>query len=129
MPITYSVDPRHHRVVLRPTDTRRVGEWEAVLTEVMDDPRFSPGVDLLIDATGAEPIEPSILRRAVAFYRAHAGFLGPSRWAVVVRDTAGYGMARMAQGLAGGDAPEVEIFWSVDDALLWLEAQRGQRLG
>lgn len=129
MPITYSVDPSHRRVVLRPTDARRVGEWETVLADLMDDPRFAPGTDLVIDATDAEPIDPAILRRAVAFYRAHAGFLGHSRWAVVVRDPAGYGMARMAQGLAGSDAPELEIFWNMADALAWLETERGERLG
>lgn len=129
MPITYSVDRRHQRVVLRVTETRQVGEWEAVLGELMDDPRYAPGIDVLIDATEAEPIEPANLRRVIAFYRAHSGPLGLSRCAVVIQNAAGYGMTRMAQGLAGGDAPEIEIFWTVTDALAWLDTRRVEQLG
>ena len=123
------IDPGRQQVAIRIMGSRQPGEWESTLTAMMDSPDFSDGFGVLIDSTGAEPISAADLRRAVAFFRAHADHFRSCRWAAVPRDPTGYGMARMAQGLAGADLPDFQIFWTVDEALAWLKEGRARKLG
>ncbi len=129
MSFSLHIDVHRQQVEIRIEGARRSGEWELMLAELIDHRDFSDGFDILIDASTAEPIEAPDLRRAVTFFRAHAEHFRSCRVAAVVGNPAGYGMARMAQGLTGTDLPTFKIFWSVDEAQGWLSEPRERKLG
>lgn len=103
--------------------------WERALEEVIAHGAYAPDFSFLVDTTGAPPPGTPCIRRAVTHLRARTPRLSGSRWAVVVSSPATYGMMRMAQGLAGSDLPDLEIFGSEGDARVWLSLRSEEKLG
>lgn len=94
----------------------------AALTEAISDPGFRPGLALLFDMRLAADNPSSAEMRSRAKFVASLRPLGIShRCAVVVGSKPHqYGMARMEAAHLEFQGMEMEVFGSVDEALLWL---------
>lgn len=130
MSASYDIDPSARRVTVTfGTTAPGYREWERLTVRILDDSEYQAGFDVLVDARRTPAPDAPCVRRMVTFLRHHAHRFAGSRWAVVVKDRAAYGMARMGQGLAGDDLPESELFWSEDEAQAWLDEGRARRFG
>jgi hypothetical protein len=129
MPISFEVDARRRLVRLGYTGaTPNIQAWEAVMTAILQDPRYQPGFGFLIDRRAVPPPDAPFVRATVLFRENHAAELAGARWAVVVSDPANYGMARMGQAL--GDAQthvQQRAFTDVDEAEAWLLEPRTEQ--
>ena len=73
-----------------------------MMQAVFREAEYAPGWALLSDRRAVrEPQTKDFIERVVAFLRRHGRELEHGRWAMVVSGVAVYGMARMAQELAG----------------------------
>lgn len=96
----------------------------ATIRGALDDPEFEPGFDVLADHTDiGEPITTAQLDDMIR-YLAESRKLTGSRWAVVTRKPASYGMMRMFSALAERIAIEVDVFETFDEAESWLASPR-----
>jgi hypothetical protein len=109
-------------VVIRYHGTISFGELRSVLGELRAAPDMAPGQALLDDFRDAViSLSGEEMRRlaeeAAPFHRAR----GAGKWALLVADTATYGLARMYVAQAqGGDAAAVQVFRDPAEALAWL---------
>jgi hypothetical protein len=100
----------------------RVDQWVSLMVPLLADPRFRPGLVVLSDRTGAHPLETEDVRAIVEFVRAHGESFRGVFWAIVVPDTAAYGMIRMGQTLFGPVGLAFEVFRDLPSAENWLQA-------
>jgi hypothetical protein len=121
MPVSYSIAKVGHLVVVECAADPTYSEFEAAMLAAFRDPGFRPNFSFLLDRGGIEE-PPSIeyVTRVAEFIRHHAGRALNGRVAIVVKGAASYGMARMAQGLAGDLPTEMAVFGDRDSALDWL---------
>ena len=123
MSITYRIDPVERLVYLTMAGDASYREWEGAMLAILADPSYRPGFDFLIDRRAAPAPTSDFIRRVVAFNREHHQELGGGR-AVVVGNTADFGMGRMAEILSEGEPSPIRAFTSLDEALRWLRAAR-----
>jgi len=102
------------------------GAWCALLDAVLDDPRWRPGMSLLVDRrrTVAAPTRADV-EAMVGFFRRRATDMRGARCAVVTGTPAACGMARMLETVAERDAVVVARAFDDDGgAMEWLLAVR-----
>jgi hypothetical protein len=124
MPLAYDIDTTS-RIVLLTCGNTSLDAWRRCMREVLADPQFRSGSGFLVDCRTAT-LAPEIadVRGVVDFLSAHSPALGRSRWAVVVEQPAGYGMARMASIRADAAGLELQAFENIEEARAWLLAER-----
>ncbi|MDX6414867.1 MAG: hypothetical protein QOH23_2277 [Gaiellaceae bacterium] len=96
--------------------------------ELVDDPRFRPGMAILIDHSDLDvtPLT-DVDIRAIAYCIVRLGErLGDSLAAVVAPSSLGHGLARASISFVRPTALRLETFRSADDALDWLDKQLRQ---
>jgi hypothetical protein len=96
--------------------------------ELVADPRFEPGMLVLIDHSALQVTElptehVADLGRSV---RAMDDRLGRTIFAVVATTAVGYGLARLYQAYASDAATETHVFVSRDEAEEWLRDRRAR---
>jgi hypothetical protein len=97
-------------------------EWFDMLDVVAVDPRYELGFDFLYDRTGYTHIPDTMYVRAWVFRHAsRMKAMQGGRLAVVVHESAVFGMMRMASAFADGVGTAIGVFRSEADALAWLE--------
>ncbi len=93
--------------------------------DLVDDPRFRPGMAILIDHSDLDvtPLT-DVDVRAIAYCIVRLGErLGDSLAAVVAPSSLGHGLARASISFVQPSALRFETFGSADDALDWLAGQ------
>jgi hypothetical protein len=120
MALSYDIDVASRLVVLTCGDVT-LERWRRTMGQVVADPRFRIGFGVLVDCrTATLAPETQDVVGVVDFLANRRARLGLSRWAVVVEEPAGYGMARMTAAIAESAGLELRAFRTMDEALEWL---------
>lgn len=120
MALSYDIHVESRLVVLTCGDVT-LERWRRTMVQVLADARFERGFGVLVDCRTATlaPVTQDVVG-VVDFLANRRSRLGLSRWAVVVEEPAGYGMARMAAAIAESAGLELRAFRSTGEALGWL---------
>jgi hypothetical protein len=122
----YRIDVERRLVFLAAERRPSVDEWFEMMDAAISDPRYEPGFDFVYDRTRRDPPHDNARIRAWAErYARLVGKLG-GRLAVVVSTPAAYGVNRTAAVFAAMGGAKIEVFWSEDDALVWLGRRPGE---
>ena len=124
MPITWTFEPAQRFAVLSVVDPYTIEEWRAAVLAILEAPVSREHVAILIDRRDTQPPTTEFVSQMTRFFAEHRGALSSARAAMVVRDEAGLGIARMTQLKSELDIPEISfrVFHSYDDAVRWLTA-------
>ncbi len=121
---TYEIDHATRTVQLTYRRQPEFTEWRALMTQILDDPQFRPGFNLLSDRRAlTEAAAAGVIRNMALFVARHRKMFEGCRWAVVVApwQLAEYGMARMGSALFEGSRVDLRAFTDFDVALHWLQ--------
>ena len=119
--ITFRVNPE--AMILTTSGVAHVDEFREMSQALIDDPRFRPGVPILIDHSS---LDASVLTatdvRAIGDFVATIGErIGPNSIAVVVPDKLTFGFVRMGETRANQPQFDIQIFYSLPEAVQWLQ--------
>jgi hypothetical protein len=108
-------------VLVAVTGTSSVEGQMAVFNELIADPRYSPGMAIMIDYSGIDSRRATTadVERIGLFVAGLDRQLGDSKLAVVVPDTLAFGLGRMSQARIETRL-ELQLFYNRDDAARWL---------
>jgi hypothetical protein len=121
VPLLYEIHEAERRIhvtyCVQPTFDR----WVSTMEEIFRHPRFKARFGILLDRSRiSRPASSDYIHRMVSFIESHAAQTGDARWALVVVDTASFGMARMAERLSASG--RICAFFNMDEAKAWLAA-------
>jgi hypothetical protein len=121
MGVRFAIDKSARLVAYVVEGDATPGEARAFLDAVLAHPDFERGFDFLGDRREVDRAPTAAYIHSLShLMNARRVLLGPCRWAVVVADEAGYGMARLWEQLTGSSAIEVEPFRTPEEATAWL---------
>ncbi len=98
--------------------------FEAYLNELVDDPRWEPGMRVLVDHRALDPrhITADDLRACADLHVRLDDRVGPGDWAIVAGSSATYGLARMWPAFIDERLSlRTKVFIDLDDARAWLQ--------
>jgi len=99
-------------------------DFDDLLTEIVDSPRWVVGTSQLVDHRELimNNLTSNGMQRIKDIVKKHSKKLGNGRCAFVVKDALGFGIARMYE-LIGGESIhlEVRVFYSINEAVEWLK--------
>jgi hypothetical protein len=126
MPIHFAIDRRRRLVCYAVEGDATAAEARAFFEAVLSHPDYARGFDFLGDRreVGEAP-GTHYVQTVAAEVKARRRELGPCRWAVVVADDAGFGMARMWSILADGSGVDIRPFRCAGEAAAWLGLPEG----
>jgi hypothetical protein len=112
--------------ILTTSGVARVENFLEMSQALVDDPRFRPGMPILIDHTrlDASVLTATDIRAIGEFVATIGGKLGPSSIAVVVPDKLTFGFVRMGEMRANQPQLNVSIFYSLPEAVEWLQQKQ-----
>ena len=123
--VQWSIHPTDRRVILTITDPYTIGEWQAAIMAVLEDPSFVAGFGFLVDRRKCSPPTARFVRQQLAFLASQTLLRVPHRVALLVppNDGAAFGMARLLDIYTESETDAIEhgIFATVEDAERWLE--------
>jgi hypothetical protein len=104
----------------------RVEDFRTMSEALIDDPQFRHGMPILIDHSS---LDASVLTatdiRAIGDFVATIGErIGPSSIAVVVPDKLTFGFVRMGEMRANQPQLNIQVFYSLPEAVQWLHQKR-----
>jgi hypothetical protein len=119
--ITFGAHPK--AAVITTFGVARVDDFREMSQALIDDPRFRPGMPILIDHSS---LDASVLAaadvRAIGDFVATIGDrIGASSIAVVVPDKLTFGFVRMGEMRANQPQLNVQIFYALPEAVQWLQ--------
>jgi len=124
---TYTIDPDHRRVCITYSDQPTFAELKTVLEAIFLEPGYGRGFDFMIDRSKVRATaSTTFAQQAADFMTSHPLEFTDARWAVIVTDTANFGMARMIHGMAG-IGHSGQVFFDRPSAERWLS--EGQCVG
>ncbi len=101
-----------------------VSVFDEMLTKLVDSPRWLTGTSMLVDHRNLtmDNLTSNAMERIKSLVKKHSKKMGEGRVAFVVKDTLGFGNARMYE-LIGGESihSKVGVFYSIDEAVKWLK--------
>ena len=100
--------------------TVAAGRPGETLAAAMRDPRFRPGMPILIDRREMPLPTPGYASLIAAWWRTHGDTIGRSPVALVARSDAAFGMARITEALLTNTRRTVRVFHTEEDAVAWL---------
>jgi hypothetical protein len=121
MPISYSVNGE----ILSLTDIGHASAGEAlqILEKALNDPLFSPGMNVLVNLTQFKGTETDEKIKYIArFLGTHYEHLGP-RCAIVVSDPLHYGLSRIISAYTQFYQLTFEVFSDLSQAKQWVESK------
>jgi hypothetical protein len=100
------------------------------VTELVANPRYRPGMAILVDHTelDARPLSARDIQALADTVIRLDAQIGPSRAAIVVPDPLTFGFARMYEQEAEAAQVRSKVFYSRSEALDWLQSERGDDL-
>jgi hypothetical protein len=122
VPFTYTIDGTRGFVSIVASGKITKADALATFDEIIADPDFRPGMQILSDHRELDTVVSSAFVKAWINRIAERGELfSGSRAALVESSIVRYGMARMASILAEATPLELRVFRDVDQARRWLE--------
>jgi len=111
--------------ILTTSGVARVEDFQKMSEALVDHPRFQAGMPILVDHTrlDASVLTATDIRAIGEFVATIGGRLGPSSIAVVVPDKLTFGFVRMGEMRANQPQLNVSIFYSLPEAVHWLQQQ------
>ena len=111
-------------VLIRTEGEASVRDFDVLLTTLVDSPKWITGTDLIVDhrKLAMDNLTSNAMERIKNIVKKHSKKMSEGRVAFIVKDTLGFGNARMYE-LIGGDTIhlEVRVFYSIDEAVVWLK--------
>lgn len=129
MPITRIIDNARNLVSLTCSGKLVKGDIRAAFLEMLDDPAFRQGANILWDFSDAQahpPTEEEIYDFATMVKGNQARRGSGYKVAMVVNNDLYYGLIRMYQAYSGDLPFELMIFHSMDEAANWLHGTTGE---
>jgi hypothetical protein len=120
MNVFYSFDRETDLITIHYAGEPSLEEWTEVMLAALNDPRFHPGVKLLLDRSRVGPPSAEFVEGVSNFVSSHREVLSRCPCAIVVGGQAAYGMARMGQALLDIHGVAFRIFDDVETAKEWL---------
>lgn len=121
MALQYEIKPDLGLVRLFGPRRPDIREVEAVMERVFSDPAFQTGFAFLSDGREMSEAPPrEYVEQGLEYLGRNAARLGRCRWASVVSSPSVFGMARMAEFMAGRTSIEFRTFYDEAEALAWL---------
>lgn len=119
--ITFGFTPE--AAILTTSGVARVEDFRKMNEALIDDPRFHAGMPILVDHTSldASVLTPTDVRAIGEFVASIGERLGPRSVAVVVPDKLTFGFVRMGEMRANQRQLSVKIFYSLPEAVQWLQ--------
>lgn len=121
MPLSYAIDSERRLLRIIAVGEVSPSEDRALNRAWASDPRYVPGMAILVDnrarAAGAKA---AYVKAMAVASRRHAHLFENTRCALVVSRDVQYGMSRMYELCAEGGPIETAVFRSVEDAEAWL---------
>src|SRR5262249_708868 len=113
----YTLDAQARVVHIVQTGNPSFQDWSGMMGAIFQDPRYAPGWNLLSDRGAvSQPQTREFIEAVAAFLRRNSNQLENGRWAMVVNGLAVYGMARMAQEMAGDLPVKLGVFTDMGEA-------------
>jgi hypothetical protein len=112
--------------ILTTSGVARVADFRKMSEALVDHPQFQAGMPILIDHTDldASVLTPTDVRTIGEFVATIGDRLGPSSIAVVVPDKLTFGFVRMGEMRANQPQLNVSIFYSLPEAVQWLQQKQ-----
>ena len=111
-------------VLIRTAGEASDHDFDDLLTELVDSPRWVAGTNQLVDHRELimKNLTSNSMERIKDIVKKHSKKLGYGRCAFVVKDALGFGIARMYE-LIGGEGIHIEVgvFYSLNEAAEWLK--------
>ena len=124
-PIEFGIDAELGVVLFVSRADPTIAQWIHAVETILGDPEFQVGFGFVSDRSAVrEPAKPAFVREAARYLRHRQDVFARTRWAVLVQDTVGFGMARMGQAYVPETGPDVQIFSDVDAAIAWAAGRR-----
>ena len=121
MPIEKWIDTEKHRVHAVLSGRVILHEMILAIDSSTDDPCFQNGMDILSDHTRLEkPIETDEAKQLAAHLLRLRKYFAGSKWAVVTKMKASYGMMRMLSVFLERVPMYLQVFYSFARAERWL---------
>ncbi len=121
VPLIYEFFEAERRVHVTYCVQPTFDQWASTMEEIFCHPKFEGRFGFLLDRSRiSRPASSEYIHQMVNFIESHAAQSGDARWALVVVDTASFGMARMAEVLSASD--KIRAFFDMDEAKAWLAA-------
>lgn len=122
MPITWHIDEDAGLVTVRVVGPLTLAAAQQTLTELYAQPSYRPPLVDLWDLRAAQiEASPGEVQAFVRFIQASRGTRGTDQTALVVNNTADFGLSRMYQAHVESSLPiSVRAFTRIDDAYAWL---------
>jgi hypothetical protein len=114
--------PRREAVIITTCGPASVNRFRHLNQTLVDDPRFQPGMPILIDHTAldATALTATDIRAIGEFVATIGKRIGASSIAVVVPDRLTFGFVRMGELIANQPQLNLKTFYSLDEAVAWL---------
>jgi hypothetical protein len=127
MPIVTRIEKDRKRVIAIVTGDLSIDEMINAINSSTKDPDFEPGFDVLSDHTGInEPISTTQAEALARHLDSMKEFYSGSRWAVVTKRAASYGMMRMLSVFLTKVPMELQAFYSFEEAVTWLSLSKNR---
>ena len=116
------IDSRRRMAIFTVAGSFAQSEMFRMVRDMVGHPEFLPGFDPLVDLSAVEdtPLLGSDIREKAALDQTLLSQIGSVRWAVVAKNDAVFGLARMFQALMGETRVEVGTFRDRGEAEVWL---------
>ncbi|HET9950312.1 MAG TPA: hypothetical protein VFS09_00825 [Candidatus Eisenbacteria bacterium] len=121
MNLSFAFDESARLVTVHYAGEPSLQEWTEVMLEVMGDPRFGPGIKLLLDRRLVGTPSSDFVHGVTTFIGLHRAPLSQCRIAIMVGGIGAYGMARMGQALLDFHGVTFEILESTEALEEWLQ--------
>ena len=111
-------------VLIRTEGEISVGDFDALLTTLVDSPRWVTGTDQIVDHRKLMMgnVTPNDVKILEGIVKMHSKKLGNGRCAFVVKGDFEFGMVRMYELIGGGKIHiKVGVFQSINEAVEWLK--------
>src|SRR4030081_2618235 len=97
MPVTSSTDPARRFAIVTVTDPYTFEEWRTGVLTAAEEVPYRDRRRILIHRRRSPPPTTAFVDLMIQFANEHAAEVASTRAAIVVADSAGFGMARMAE--------------------------------
>jgi hypothetical protein len=125
MPIEVRVDTNKYRVHAVLSGILTLHEMIQAVNTTVEDPAFRNGIDILSDHTRLEkPIETDEAKLLARHFQVLQEHFTGSRWAVVTKKEASYGMMRMLSVFLEKVPMYLQVFYSFAEAERWLSSHQ-----
>ena len=121
MPIKYWIEKDHRRIRAVVSEDITVDDVFTAIKGATEDADFEPGFDVLSDHT--EVVAPLTTKQAEqmsSYLSSLSKVMAHSRWAVITKNPASYGMMRMLWVFLEEVPMELKIFETMEEAYKWL---------